>query len=169
MARASEVPARMYSPMDLNRALACRMAFSLPQLLREEDRNAMAYSIESRLPFLDHRLVEYLFRLPAEWKVRRGVTKWVLREAMRGVLPRRIRLRMGKLGFPTPIESWLRAPRVRAFVDAVLRSDSFRSRGYLDAGRLQRLYARHAAGRVNAWQTVWKAVNLELWFRAFID
>jgi asparagine synthase (glutamine-hydrolysing) len=165
----SDVPARMYSGVGLNQALAYRMAFSLPQLLREEDRNSMAFGIESRLPFLDYRLVEFLFSLGPDWKLRRGMTKHVLREAMRGVLPDRVRLRTGKLGFPTPFVAWLRDPRVRAYVDAVLHSNSFQSRGYLDAVRIQRLYSRHAAGQTDCWQTVWKALNLELWMRRFVD
>jgi asparagine synthase (glutamine-hydrolysing) len=169
MAGASDVPAHMYSRVGLNQALAYRVRFSLPQLLREEDRNSMAFSIESRLPFLDYRLVEYLFSLGPQWKVRRGLTKYVLREAMRGVLPEAVRMRMGKLGFPTPIVEWLRDEPLRGAVEGILASDSFRSRGYLDAGRVRELYADHACGRKNVWQTVWKAINLELWLRRFVD
>jgi len=168
-AAASEVPARMYSRMGLNEALAYRVRFSLPQLLREEDRNSMAFSIESRLPFLDYRLVEYLFTLGPEYKVRRGMTKYVLREAMRGVLPEDVRTRLGKLGFPTPIVAWLREPAVSARVGGILGSTSFAARGYLDAPRVRGLYADHVAGRADVWQTVWKAINLELWMRRFID
>jgi asparagine synthase (glutamine-hydrolysing) len=159
----------MYSRVTLNQALAYRFQFSLPQLLREEDRNSMAFSIESRLPFLDYRLVEYVFSIGPEWKVRRGMTKHVLREAMRGILPDRVRLRTYKLGFPTPISQWLREPPMRAVLDEVLGSASFRSRGYFDAARMQSLYADHLAGRTDAWQTLWKALNLELWLRRFID
>jgi len=168
-AAASEVPARMYSRVSLNQALAYRVRFSLPQLLREEDRNSMAFSIESRLPFLDYRLVEFLFTLGPEFKVRHGMTKHILREAMRGVLPEDVRMRIGKLGFPTPIVQWLRQPEVRAVVDGILGSPSFAARGYLDAPRVRDLYAKHAAGTADVWQTVWKAVNLELWMRRFID
>ena len=169
LAPASDVPARMYSRVGLNQALAYRVKFSLPQLLREEDRNSMAFSIESRLPFLDYRLVEYLFSLGPQYKVRRGMTKYVLREAMRGILPEPVRMRMGKLGFPTPIVTWLREPAVSAKVSEILSSDSFRGRGYLDAAAVRGLYADHVAGKADVWQTVWKAVNLELWLRRFID
>ncbi|MBM4017117.1 MAG: asparagine synthase (glutamine-hydrolyzing) [Planctomycetes bacterium] len=169
MEGASDVPARMYSRMSLNQALAYRMKFSLPQLLREEDRNSMAFSIESRLPFLDYRLVEFLFSLGPEWKVRRGMTKHILREAMRGILPDRVRLRTYKLGFPTPFTRWLREPRMQQLAGGILGSESFRSRGYLDAARIRQLYADHLAGRTSVWQTMWKAINLELWLRKFID
>ncbi|MCX5682227.1 MAG: asparagine synthase C-terminal domain-containing protein [Planctomycetota bacterium] len=168
-AAASNVPAQMYSRVSLNQALAYRIRYSLPQLLREEDRNSMAFSIESRLPFLDYRLVEYLFTLGPELKVRHGMTKHILREAMRGILPEDVRTRLGKLGFPTPIVQWLREPEVRTVVDGILASDSFAARGYLDAPRVRALYADHAAGRADVWQTVWKAINLELWMRRFID
>jgi len=164
----SRVPDDLYRRMGFAQALAQRTSLGLQQLLRAEDRNAMAFSIETRLPFLDHRLVEFLFALDGHWKVRRGRTKVVLREAMRGILPERVRHRMGKLGFPTPFAAWLREPAVRRYVERVLRSASFRRRGYLDAERLDRLYAGHLAG-TDASQTLWKALNLELWFRRFID
>lgn len=164
----SRVPEDLYCRMSFAEALAQRTTIGLQQLLRAEDRNAMAFSIEARLPFLDHRLVEFLFTLDGHWKIRRGLTKYVLREAMRGILPEAVRHRMGKLGFPTPFAAWLREPAVRRYVESVLGSASFRGRGYLDAERLQRLYARHLAGK-DASQTLWKALNLELWFRRFID
>jgi len=158
----------LYRRMGFAEALAQRTTIGIQQLLRAEDRNAMAFSIEARLPFLDHRLVEFLFGLDGHWKVRRGRTKVVLREAMRDILPETVRHRMGKLGFPTPFAAWLREPSVRRYVEGVLGSASFRGRGYLDADRLDRLYAGHLAG-ADASQTLWKALNLELWFRRFID
>jgi asparagine synthase (glutamine-hydrolysing) len=82
--------------------------FSLPSLLRYEDKNSMAFSIESRTPFLDYRLVEYLARLSLSLKIRNGWTKFILREAMKGIIPERIRRRRGKLAFDVPQDIWLR-------------------------------------------------------------
>ncbi|GMX57713.1 MAG: asparagine synthase (glutamine-hydrolyzing) [Candidatus Yanofskyibacterium parasiticum] len=82
--------------------------WSLPALLRYEDKNSMAFSIESRLPFLDYRLVEYMARLPLSQKMRNGWTKFVLRQAMKGVIPEKIERRKSKLGFSTPEELWLK-------------------------------------------------------------
>lgn len=82
---------------------------SLPSLLHYEDRNSMAFSIESRVPFLDHRLVEFAFNLPSDIKIHDGYTKWILREAMKDRLPEKIRYRTDKKGFVTPGEVlWLR-------------------------------------------------------------
>jgi len=165
---ASRVPEDLYRRMGFGEALARRTALGLQPLLRSEDRNAMAFGIEARLPFLDHRLVEFVLGLDGGWKIRRGRTKMILREAMRGILPETVRQRADKLGFPTPFAAWLREPPVRRYVGDVLRSRSFRERGYLDAGRVERLFERHLAGE-DASQSLWKSLNLELWFRRFID
>ena len=81
---------------------------SLPMLLHWEDRNSMSCSIESRVPFLDYRLVEFGLGLPEEYKLHKGITKRVLRDAMRGILPDKIRLRRDKLGFITPERYWMK-------------------------------------------------------------
>lgn len=80
----------------------------LPALLHYEDRNSMAFSIESRVPFLDYRLVEFMFALPDEQKIKNGWTKYVYRNAMRNILPEAVRLRQDKMGFVTPEEPWIR-------------------------------------------------------------
>lgn len=81
---------------------------NLQSLLHFEDRNSMAHSIESRVPFLDYRLVESIFNMPAEYKIRNGYTKAVMRTALKGILPDKIRLRISKLGFATPEDVWMR-------------------------------------------------------------
>jgi asparagine synthase (glutamine-hydrolysing) len=82
---------------------------NLPALLHYEDRNSMAFSIESRVPFLDHRLVEFGFSLRPEFKIRDGITKWILRESVADALPTKIKNRTDKVAFVTPGESkWLR-------------------------------------------------------------
>jgi len=165
----SAIPEQMYSRMTLNAVLKMRFEVSLPQLLREEDRNAMAHSIESRLPFLDHHLVAYVMNLPGRYKTHRGYTKYLLREALRGVLPEDIRTRCSKLGFGTPISEWFRSPEMSERLRDLFASAVFRERGYFDPSAVQALFDAHQAGRTDAYQTIWKAMNLELWFRRFID
>jgi asparagine synthase (glutamine-hydrolysing) len=79
----------------------------LPQLLHYDDRNAAAFSVENRVPFTDHRLVEYVSKIPSVYKMHRGWSKWLLRLAMRDLLPEKITWRKDKLGTPTPLHSWL--------------------------------------------------------------
>ena len=92
----------------LNRFLSADTGMRyLPQLLHYDDRNGAAFSVENRVPFLDHRLVEYVNNIPAIFKIYKGWSKWLLRLAMRDLLPERIRWRKDKLGFPTPVKTWL--------------------------------------------------------------
>ncbi|HXE71698.1 MAG TPA: asparagine synthase (glutamine-hydrolyzing) [Candidatus Nitrosotenuis sp.] len=136
---------------------------NLQTLLHFADRNSMAFSVESRLPFLDYRLVEFLISLPSHLKIRHGYTKRVLREGMAGVLPERIRWRVSKLGFATPESRWLRTvlkPRLaEALASPVL--DPYVRR---DAAR--RLVEAVEQGRASD-STPWRLLNLYLWIRGF--
>lgn len=81
---------------------------NLPMLLHYEDRNSMASSVESRVPFLDYRLVEFIVSLPEEFKIKDGMTKWIFRESLRNILPKKIINRYDKMGFVTPETFWMR-------------------------------------------------------------
>lgn len=140
-------------------------ASNLQMLLHWEDRDSMAHSIESRVPFLDHRLVEFVMGLPDEYKLSGGVTKRVLREGMTGVLPERIRTRMDKLGFVTPEEVWLReraAPQFRqAFGEAMEHS-----RGILNE-RARMDMEEMIAGKRPFSFMVWRAISFGAWIKRF--
>jgi asparagine synthase (glutamine-hydrolysing) len=141
---------------------------SLPGLLHYEDRNSMAFSLETRLPFLDYRLVEYAFSLPVEQKIRDGTTKVVLRNAMEGILPEPVRTRRDKMGFVTPEEIWFKTV-LRNQIRDILRSESFGDRGYFDVARVENAFDDHCKGKKNLSPIIWRWVNLELWFRLFVD
>jgi asparagine synthase (glutamine-hydrolysing) len=144
------------------------IATNLPALLHYEDRNAMAFSIESRVPFLDYRFVEYVASLPLDQKIRGGVTKIALRNAIRGIVPESIRCRMDKMGFVTPEEVWMRED-LRPFVLEVLSSATFASRKYWNADAVIRDYLAFLDGRSRYSPEVWRIVCTELWFRTFFD
>lgn len=93
--------------------------YSLPMLLHWEDRDSMAHSVESRVPFVDYRLMEFALGLPAEYKISQGITKRVLREAMKGILPEPVRTRNDKMGFVTAEEVWLKELKTEAFREGV--------------------------------------------------
>ena len=90
------------STADANQLLAFMLSYRLPRLLKYADRNSMAHSIETRVPFTDYRLVDYVFSIPAIYKIRDGWTKWLLRLAVNDLLPKEIVWRRDKLGFATP-------------------------------------------------------------------
>jgi asparagine synthase (glutamine-hydrolysing) len=139
----------------------------LPALLRYEDRLSMAFSIESRVPFLDHRLVELAFALPDETKRSGGWSKYGMRRALDGLLPKSIVWRRDKKGFPTPIGRWLKDPARGAAALEVLRSPSRRSRHLVAGEVVERFVREHAAGEADrSWQ-LWRALSLELWMEAF--
>ena len=140
----------------------------LPALLHYEDRNSMAFSIESRVPFLDYRFVEYAASLPLSQKTKNGETKTVLRSAMDGVIPESIRRRQDKMGFVTPEEVWTRTV-LKDWVVGILASDSFKNRGYWNAGRVSKGFEGVCAGRERYTSDLWRYVCLELWLRRFID
>lgn len=144
------------------------MHISIPMLLRFEDRSSMAHSIETRLPFLDYRLVEYVFSLPTNQKIKDGHTKAILRRAMQGVLPEAIRTRTSKMGFVTPEPIWL-ANDLKNWVHDIIYSPSFGNRGYFDVPQIVQALEDHLNGRRNLNEIAWRWLNLELWFRQMID
>jgi len=138
----------------------------LHELLMKQDQMSMAASIESRVPFLDHKLVEYAARMPRRMKLRGGDTKWILRETMKGVLPTEI-LERPKMGFPVPVGNWFRGPYKHIVDEYVLSSRSL-ARGIFDPDFVRRLVARHNSGE-NHDERIWSLVNFEIWQRRFFD
>jgi asparagine synthase (glutamine-hydrolysing) len=135
---------------------------SLPSLLHYEDRNSMAFSIESRVPFLDHRLVEYAFSLATEDKVHETETKYILRKSLSGILPKAIEERKDKKGFVTPGESkWLRGPLKH------LMDDDFKALSFLDTQKITKLVNNYKQGS-NQYTTLnWRIAVLNYWVKNF--
>ena len=138
----------------------------LHELLMKQDQMSMAASIESRVPFLDHKLVEFTARLPQRMKIRGRQTKWILREAMRGILPGEI-LTRPKMGFPVPMGNWLRN-EFKSFVEEYVTSERVVSRGIYDANFVRSLVAKHNAGEDHA-RRIFFLINFEIWHRRFVD
>lgn len=141
---------------------------SLPSLLHWEDRNSMGFSVESRVPFLDYRLVEFIFSLPDDLIIRDGKTKYILREALHRLLPEAIYNRHDKIGFATPEARWL-TKNLKPEIDQILASPSFQSRPYWIASKVQKYWQNILTGKEKFNFTIWRFINLELWLRKFID
>ncbi len=138
----------------------------LHELLMKQDQMSMAASIESRVPFLDHKLVEYTAKLPEKFKIRGGETKWILREAMKGILPEEI-LTRSKMGFPVPIGNWFR-DEFKHIVDEYVLSERSLSRGIFQKDFVREIVTKHNSGE-NHDERIWFLVNFEMWQRRFID
>jgi asparagine synthase (glutamine-hydrolysing) len=147
----------------LSRHLARLIDESLPNLLRYEDRNSMAFSIEARVPFLDYRLVEYAFTQAAPLRIHKGWTKWVQRMAVRDLLPKEIVWRRDKVGFETPEVQWLRDGR-KQIID-ILNADETGSE-YLDLATVRRQVPT-LLDQPGGPARVWRWVNLVTWLRCF--
>jgi asparagine synthase (glutamine-hydrolysing) len=140
----------------------------LPELLRYEDRNSMAHSLEARVPLLDHRLVELAYSLDGAQLLARGETKSVLRHALADLLPRAVRERTDKLGFVTPERRFMREALGDIAADT-FASREFRTRGLVDPEAARRRLARHRSGDSTAGMELWRALNVELWARTYLD
>jgi asparagine synthase (glutamine-hydrolysing) len=166
-------PSRMYfdrpngHSTTLDRLLYADLKTYLVELLMKQDQMSMAASIESRVPFLDHHLVEFAAALPPRMKLRGFTTKWILREAVRTILPESILTRK-KMGFPVPFALWMKGPWQSVARD-VLMDRRTRERGIIEPHGVEQLIASHADGVQEGGDAIWSLLNLELWYRTFID
>jgi asparagine synthase (glutamine-hydrolysing) len=149
--------------MRLRRLIAEALQYnSLPMLLRYADRNAMAFSRETRFPFLDHELVDWCVTLPDRAFVRNGWQKYILRRAAGGIVPREVQWRADKLGYAAPLDLWLRDSLrdwafERLFTGTIIDLDGY------DRTALEDLWRRHQAGENHSW-ALWRWISLNEWF-----
>jgi len=141
---------------------------SIPQLLRYADRNAMAFSREVRNPFLDYRLVEFLFSLPAKYKIRRGWNKFILRKAMTGTIPKKVIHRFDKVGYITPESQWLRGP-LKEWAEGLLFGQTLRQMESYPELEVRLYWEEHQSGkRDNRWR-IWPWISLSVWLSMIED
>jgi asparagine synthase (glutamine-hydrolysing) len=139
--------------------------FSLTNVLRYEDKNAMAFSIETRVPFLDHKFVEFVLALPIDQKIKYGWNRYVYRNAMKGIIPEEIRLRRKKIGFTTPEVRWLKAKAKQ--IGELFTSAEFKS---------MQIFNKDVASEFKLWAggqksgdglIFWRVLNTYLWIKRF--
>ena len=147
----------------LNRLLYLDTHTYLQELLMKQDQMSMAASIESRVPFLDHKLCEFSARMPDRMKIRGLTTKRVLRDSFKNILPPAI-LSRSKMGFPVPLAPWFRG-RFRWVIDEYVLGSTAMQRGLFDPAYVTQLVSRHMAGSEDNAQRLWSLVNFEIWCR----
>jgi len=151
----------------LQRLLYTDIKTYLVELLMKQDNMSMAASIESRVPFLDHRLVEFATRIPQEVQLKGLSGKAVLKKAVEDLLPHSILYRH-KLGFPTPWSGWLAGPRLDA-IEKLLVGTRSMQRGYFKREEIERVFAEHRAKYRDHYDRIWRLLNLELWHRVCLE
>ena len=135
---------------------------SLPMLLRYADRNAMAFSRETRMPYLDYELVDFCIGLPDDLLIRNGWQKWILREAAGDAIPSSVRWRADKVGYAAPLDVWLRGALADWARERVFDARLSLMPGY-HRPELERLWAEHQAGTANHSWALWRWVSLAEW------
>ena len=154
-----------------NRAFHDIFRETAPCCLRAEDRQTTAFGMQHFDPFFDYRLLEFMFRVPGSLKIRNGVTKILLREATKGLLPEATRTRVKKTGWNAPAHVWFSGAALDALQDMV-QSRVFRERGIYNVPEVMRLIGEHRsiiadpAPRENHMMFLWQLANLELWQRS---
>jgi len=142
---------------------------SIPGLLRYEDKNSMRWSVESRVPFLDQRLVEYALSIPSNLMLKGLKTKYCLRKAMNGTVPAEILAREDKIGFATPDADWLRSEKFISLFSSLFNSHQFANRKYWKSEDVKKLLTEHLEMKVDNSRILWRIANTELWLRLLID
>lgn len=136
---------------------------SLPMLLQYDDRNSMAYSIESRVPFLDYKFVEFAISLPFDQKNKNGVSKYILREACKDILPKKIYDRRSKLGFSNQQKKWANGQLRDDFLKRL--TDIFKKYEFLDDNKRSEMVKN--LGKNNYHSLAWRLIMFDLWVKKF--
>ncbi|CAN2045901.1 asparagine synthase (glutamine-hydrolysing) [Candidatus Magnetomoraceae bacterium gMMP-13] len=136
-------------------------------LLIKADRMSMAPSLELRVPFLDYRILEFAAKIPAKYRLKRGITKYIIKKSMEGYLPKDIIYRK-KMGFPTPLAILFRG-ELKGYVKETLDSPRFFERGYFRKKVVRKLLDEHESGKNDHHRILWQLFVLEKWHRSFID
>ena len=130
-------------------------------ILVKVDRASMAVSLESRIPFLDHRVVNFAWRIPQSMKIKKGINKWILREILYKYVPKNL-IEQPKMGFAIPIDSWLRGP-LRDWAENLLDENRLKQDGFFHSKPIRNKWQEHLTGKKNWQHFLWNILMFQSW------
>jgi asparagine synthase (glutamine-hydrolysing) len=134
-------------------------------ILTKVDRAAMGVSLETRIPFLDHRVVEFAWKLPLEYKLQDGVSKWILRQVLYKYVPKKL-IERPKKGFGVPLAKWLRGP-LRDWTELLLNEERLRREGFFNAEMVQNMWQEHLSCKRNWHHQLWNVIMFQSWLEKY--
>lgn len=143
------------------------LSYMVDDILVKVDRAAMGVSLETRVPFLDHNVVELAWRLPIEYKLRNGVSKWVLRELLYKHIPKSL-IERPKMGFGVPLNDWLRGP-LKDWAASLLNNERIAREGFFEPELIESLWESHLKGERNWGERLWTILVFQLWLEENVD
>ena len=165
----SNIVRNIYHPQSLHDSLIQHFEYKLEHLLKWDDINSMKFSVESRVPFLDYRLVEASLNLPSDLIINNGTTKYLLRESMKDILPKRIVMRKDKKGFSNPRREWFKSSEFQELIFDILNSGEFRNLNIFNVKEAQLKYKAHLLNKSDYSIDIWKWINIYEWKKQIIE
>jgi len=167
--KVSKIGKILYDPKSVHDSMFQYFMYKLESLLKYEDLNSMRFSIESRVPFLDYRLVEGVLAMPTNKIINKSTTKVILREAIKNIVPDEIRQRRDKVGFDNPAGQWLKSKKMNDLVQDVIHSQLISNCGYFNVQQINRKYNLHQKGQISIPNEIWKWVHVYFFLKSLKD